>query len=121
MPNAVIQIGSICLIKVDGAVTVRNLTEPEIAHVASNPALFADPAAALHEFQPVQEDAAARRGAEYDVEARRDRAENRLAEHVQGDRAGTGKARQQIREIKERIAADTNDLVRDSGMPGVTG
>jgi hypothetical protein len=52
-PNAIIQIGSVLLIKVDGVPVVRNLTQVELTHLERNPALFRDPAAALHELQQV--------------------------------------------------------------------
>lgn len=52
-PNAIIQIGSVLLIKVDGVPVVRNLTRLELAHLEQNPALFRDPAGALHELQQV--------------------------------------------------------------------
>jgi hypothetical protein len=52
-PNAIIQVGSVLLIKVDGVPVVRNLTQVELTHLERNPALFRDPAAALHELQQV--------------------------------------------------------------------
>jgi hypothetical protein len=56
-PNAIIQIGSVLLIKVDGVPVVRNLTQIELGHLERNPALFRDPAAALHELQQVSHNA----------------------------------------------------------------
>jgi hypothetical protein len=44
-PNAVLQIGSVLLIKVDGVPVVRTLTRAELS-----PALLRDPAAALREL-----------------------------------------------------------------------
>jgi hypothetical protein len=52
-PSAIIQIGSILLIKVDGVPSVRNLTQLELAHLERNPAVFRDPAAALRELQHI--------------------------------------------------------------------
>jgi VWA domain-containing protein len=52
-PHAIIQIGSILLIKVDGVPSVRNLTQLELAHLERNPAVFGDPAAALRELQRI--------------------------------------------------------------------
>lgn len=49
--NAIIQIGSVLLVKVDDRLVVRNLTQVELAHWERNPALFRDPAAALDELQ----------------------------------------------------------------------
>lgn len=50
-PRAIVQIGSVLLVKVDEVVVVRNLTQVELAHWERNPALFRDPAAALLELQ----------------------------------------------------------------------
>jgi anti-anti-sigma factor len=50
-PNAIVQIGSVLLIKVRDTMIVRNLTQLEIAHWERNPGLFRDPAAALRELQ----------------------------------------------------------------------
>ncbi|PKW15806.1 anti-anti-sigma factor [Saccharopolyspora spinosa] len=50
-PRAIVQIGSVLLVKVDEVIVVRNLTQLELAHWERNPALFRDPAAALQELQ----------------------------------------------------------------------
>jgi len=50
-PRAVVQIGSVLLVKDGDTVVVRNLTQLEIAHWERNPALFCEPAAALRELQ----------------------------------------------------------------------
>jgi anti-anti-sigma factor len=50
-PRAVVQIGSVLLVKADSAVVVRNLTQLELAHWERNPGLFRDPEAALSELQ----------------------------------------------------------------------
>ncbi|RJQ70993.1 hypothetical protein D5S17_28370 [Pseudonocardiaceae bacterium YIM PH 21723] len=49
--NALVQIGSVLLIKIDGVPLVRNLTQHEIAHLQRNPQLIRDPAAVLGELQ----------------------------------------------------------------------
>ncbi|GII04216.1 hypothetical protein Pta02_62240 [Planobispora takensis] len=49
--KAVIQIGSVMLVKFDDSIVVRNLTQLELAHWEQNPVLFRDPAAALEELQ----------------------------------------------------------------------
>lgn len=54
-PNAVIQIGSVLLVKVDGIPRVRNLTQAELAYLQRNPELFRDPAAVLHILQEAVE------------------------------------------------------------------
>lgn len=54
-PNAVIQIGSVLLVKVDGIPRVRNLTQAELAYLQRNPELFHDPAAVLHILQEAVE------------------------------------------------------------------
>ncbi|WP_143267826.1 hypothetical protein [Amycolatopsis alba] len=46
-PTALIQIGSILLVKVDGVPHVRNLTQDEIALLDSNPSLLDNPEVAL--------------------------------------------------------------------------
>jgi hypothetical protein len=46
-----IQVGSVLLMKIDGEVTVRNLTQLELLHLERNPALLRSPAAALYELQ----------------------------------------------------------------------
>jgi anti-anti-sigma factor len=50
-PNAVIQVGSVLVIKVRDTTIVRNLTQLELAHWERNPGLFRDPEMALHELQ----------------------------------------------------------------------
>lgn len=51
--NALIQIGSVLLIKVEGVPLVRNLSQRELAYMEQNPALFRDPAATLQELQKI--------------------------------------------------------------------
>jgi hypothetical protein len=46
-PRAVLQIGSVLLVKVDDTVVVRNLTQRELAFYERNPALFRDPVNAM--------------------------------------------------------------------------
>jgi hypothetical protein len=54
--NALIQIGSVLLIKVDGIPVVRDLSQRELAYMEQNPALFRDPAATLQELQKINLD-----------------------------------------------------------------
>lgn len=49
--EALIQIGSVFLIKVSNKVIVRNLTQIELAYFSQNPALFQDPEMALQILQ----------------------------------------------------------------------
>jgi hypothetical protein len=49
--GAVIQVGSVLLVKVDETIVVRQLTSREMAHWQHNPGLFKDPATALAELQ----------------------------------------------------------------------
>lgn len=49
--SAVIQVGSVLLVKVEGTILVRQLTQRELAHWHKNPGLFTDPADALAELQ----------------------------------------------------------------------
>ena len=49
--NAIIQAGSILLIKVNGNITVRNLTQVEMAYLERNPTLLTAPAAMLDQLQ----------------------------------------------------------------------
>jgi hypothetical protein len=49
--NAAIMIGSILLLKVEGALVVRELTQKELAHLERNPALFKEPTALLAALQ----------------------------------------------------------------------
>lgn len=50
-PNAVVQVGSVLVIKVRDTTIVRNLTQLELAHWERNPSLFRDPEKALIELQ----------------------------------------------------------------------
>jgi anti-anti-sigma factor len=50
-PQAVVQVGSVMVVKVDETIVVRNLTQLELAHWERNPAQFRDPKAALAELQ----------------------------------------------------------------------
>ena len=49
--GAVIQVGSVLLVKAEGAIIVRQLTAREMTYWQHNPSLFKDPAAALSELQ----------------------------------------------------------------------
>lgn len=49
--GAVIQVGSVLLVKAEGTIVVRQLTAREMTHWQHNPGLFKDPAAALSELQ----------------------------------------------------------------------
>lgn len=49
--GAVIQVGSVLLVKVDETIVVRQLTSREMTHWQHNPGLFKDPATALVELQ----------------------------------------------------------------------
>jgi hypothetical protein len=49
--GAVIQVGSVLLVKVDDTIVVRQLTPREMTHWQDNPGLFKDPRAALPELQ----------------------------------------------------------------------
>jgi hypothetical protein len=57
-PNAMIQAGSLLVIKIDGEIIVRNLTQAELLHLERNPALLRAPTAALHELQSLNAPAA---------------------------------------------------------------
>lgn len=50
-PQAVIQVGSVLLVKVEETVLVRNLTQRELAFYERNPALFKDPVNAMLHLQ----------------------------------------------------------------------
>jgi hypothetical protein len=50
-PQALIQTGSILLVKVDGVLVVRNLTPQEMVHLRRNPALLKQPQEILTELQ----------------------------------------------------------------------
>jgi hypothetical protein len=52
-PDAIIQIGSVLLVKADGVLAVRNLTQIELAHLERHPDLFRSPAAILDELKLV--------------------------------------------------------------------
>jgi hypothetical protein len=54
--DALIQIGSVLLIKVDDVPVVRNLSQRELAYMEQNPALFRDPSATLQELQKINFD-----------------------------------------------------------------
>jgi hypothetical protein len=49
-PDAIIQIGSVLLVKVDGVPTVRNLTQPELAYLDRNKRLYKMPKEILDEL-----------------------------------------------------------------------
>jgi hypothetical protein len=53
--GAVIQAGSVLLVKVDDKIIVRQLTPEQLLHWNENPGLFLDPAAALIELQRAME------------------------------------------------------------------
>lgn len=53
--GAVIQAGSVLLVKVDDKIIVRQLTPEQLLHWNENPGLFRDPAAALAELQRAME------------------------------------------------------------------
>lgn len=53
--GAVIQAGSVLLVKVDDKIVVRQLTPEQLVHWNENPSLFTDPAAALTELQRAME------------------------------------------------------------------
>lgn len=50
-PNALIQIGSLLIVKVDGVPAVRNLTQLELRHLEQNPQLLGDPRGVLAALQ----------------------------------------------------------------------
>jgi hypothetical protein len=54
--GAVIQVGSVLLVKVDETIVVRQLTSREMIHWQHNPGLFKDPATALAELQRANQD-----------------------------------------------------------------
>jgi hypothetical protein len=56
-PNAVIQIGSVLLIKVDGVPAVRNLSQRELMFLELNPSLLRNPSAFLDALQQATPDA----------------------------------------------------------------
>lgn len=54
-PNAIIQIGSVLLVKVDNVLAVRNLTQRELGYLENNPGLLREPSKALYWLQQVAE------------------------------------------------------------------
>lgn len=54
--DAIIQIGSVLLIKANGVTAVRNLTQQELAHLERNPDVFRDPTVALRELQRINQE-----------------------------------------------------------------
>lgn len=54
-PDALVQIGSVLLIKVDGVPAVRNLTQVELRYLEHNPRLLKSPATILEALQAVDE------------------------------------------------------------------
>ena len=56
-PNALVQIGSVLLIKVDGVPTVRNLTQVELAYLEHNKQLYKAPSDMLEELTKISTDA----------------------------------------------------------------
>lgn len=50
-PTALVQIGSVLLVKVDGVPAVRNLTQQEMHYLERNPSLLRNPAAILDALQ----------------------------------------------------------------------
>jgi hypothetical protein len=56
--GAVLQVGSVLLVKVEDTIVVRQLTQLEMAHWQQNPGLFRDPAQALMELQRAAEHSA---------------------------------------------------------------
>lgn len=61
-PNAVIQIGSVLLVKVGDDLAVRNLTQRELAIYERKPTLFRNPAQALEALQAFAEEASGEAG-----------------------------------------------------------
>lgn len=57
-PDALVQIGSVLLVKVDGVPAVRNLTQLELRHLEHNPRLLTSPATILDALQAVEQRAA---------------------------------------------------------------
>ena len=55
--DAIVQVGSILIVKHQGTLVVRNLTQRELAFYERNPSLFRDPAAALKELQRAETEA----------------------------------------------------------------
>jgi hypothetical protein len=57
VPNALVQIGSVLLLKVDGTPIVRNLTQIELSYLEHNKHLYRSPKDTLEELGGVSEDA----------------------------------------------------------------
>ena len=57
-PNAIVQIGSVLLVKVDGTPIVRNLTQVELSYLEHNKHLYKSPKNALEELGRVSGDTA---------------------------------------------------------------
>lgn len=57
-PDALVQIGSVLLVKVDGVPSVRNLTQVELRHLEHNPRLLTSPATILDALQAAEQLAA---------------------------------------------------------------
>jgi hypothetical protein len=55
-PTALIQIGSVLLVKVDGVPAVRNLTQRELIYLERNPGLLRNPAAILEALQKADQE-----------------------------------------------------------------
>lgn len=56
-PDALVQIGSVLLVKVDGVPAVRNLTQVELRYLEHNPTLLKSPATILEALQAVEHSA----------------------------------------------------------------
>lgn len=54
-PSALIQIGSVLLVKVDGVPAVRNLTQQELRYLERNPNLLRDPAGIFEALQSAKQ------------------------------------------------------------------
>jgi hypothetical protein len=55
-PNAIVQIGSILIIKVEGTPIVRNLTQTELSYLEHNRHLYSSPKQALEELSRISEE-----------------------------------------------------------------
>ncbi len=55
-PNAIVQIGSVLVIKVEGTPIVRNLTQTELSYLEHNRQLYKSPKAALDELARLSDD-----------------------------------------------------------------
>ncbi len=56
--NALIQIGSVLLIKIDGVPIVRNLSQYELAYLETHPTLLSEPVKALQQLQEIDREQA---------------------------------------------------------------